>query len=269
MPILRELVLYLAEHPDVEVDLVAADEARGIVSRRRDLRRRGGGGAGAVRPVVPEGHPSRLPWAPSELTLVVDIPVTVAPHYAALQDTLDAAEDLAARGRLFVRPGLPEIIAVRDWACEQVIAQVAGIGPSPWPGTAQERFEVALHDRIEPDRPVWDDTAVTASERGVVAADDANRIIAVSRTLADLLGWEVEDLVGRRVVTIIPPSLREAHVAGFSRHLSTGEAHVLGVPLRLPVLTSDGTEILCDYLVERADGPPGRAVYLAWITPAV
>ena len=68
-------------------------------------------------------------------------------------------------------------------------------------------------------------------------------------------------------MTIIPPQLREAHVAGFTRHLATGEAHVLGVPLRLPVLRADGTEVECDYLVERADSP-GRTVYLAWITPA-
>jgi PAS domain S-box-containing protein len=99
-----------------------------------------------------------------------------------------------------------------------------------------------------------------------VAADQANRILAVSRPLADLLGWEADDLVGRRVVTIIPPHLREAHVAGFTRHLTTGEAHVLGVPLRLPVLTADGTELACDYLVEQVDAP-GRTVYLAWITP--
>jgi len=38
------------------------------------------------------------------------------------------------------------------------------------------------------------------------------------------------------VVTTIPPRLREAHVAGFSAHLSTGQAHVLGVALRLPAL---------------------------------
>ncbi len=100
-----------------------------------------------------------------------------------------------------------------------------------------------------------------------MAADYANRIIAVSAALADLVRWRPEDLVGRRVVTLIPPPLREAHVAGFSRHLSTGESHVLGVPLELPVLCSDGTEVRCRYLVEQAPAPVGRSVYLAWIQP--
>jgi PAS domain S-box-containing protein len=127
---------------------------------------------------------------------------------------------------------------------------------------------VRVHDRAG-DGPAqaWDASAVRDADRGVVAADDANRIIAVSRPLAAELGWEVDDLVGRRVVALIPPPLREAHVAGFSRHLHTGEAHVLGVPLRLPVLRADGSEVECDFLIEQADADGGRPVYLAWITP--
>lgn len=89
----------------------------------------------------------------------------------------------------------------------------------------------------------------------------------MSPAACDLLGWDADDLVGRRVVTVIPPALREAHVAGFSRHLSTGEAHVLGIPVELPVLRRDGTEILCRFLVEAAPAEFGRNVYLATIDP--
>lgn len=77
----------------------------------------------------------------------------------------------------------------------------------------------------------------------------------------------MEDLVDRRVVTVIPPAWREAHVAGFSRHLSTGESRVLGVPLELPVLAADGREIPCRVLIERATENPGRPVFVAWIDP--
>jgi PAS domain S-box-containing protein len=101
----------------------------------------------------------------------------------------------------------------------------------------------------------------------VVAADDANNIVAISRSLADALGWEVDELVGRRVVTLIPPELREAHVAGFSRHLNTGQAHALGMPLELPVLRRDHTRVMCSFMVEQAPTNPGRSVYVAWIEP--
>lgn len=73
--------------------------------------------------------------------------------------------------------------------------------------------------------------------------------------------------VGCRVLTIVPPSLREAHVAGFSRHLSTGEARILGVPVTLPVLHKDGSEAHCRLLVERAPTGSGRALYIASLEP--
>ncbi len=100
--------------------------------------------------------------------------------------------------------------------------------------------------------------------RAVVAADDTNRIVAVSRALGELVGWDVADLVGRRVVTLVPPLLREGHVAGFSRHLSTGEAHLIGMPLTLPVLRADGSVLMCRVLIDEAGAIRGRRLYLAW-----
>jgi PAS domain S-box-containing protein len=263
--LLRELALYCATHRDLTVDLAAADTARTRVSNGVDAAVSRAQREGAARTPLPPGHPSPLPEVPDQLDLTLSVPAEEGKAYAALQDALDQAEDLAVRGLLLARPGLPEIVAVRDWACEQVIAQLAGAPPLAWPGTAQERFEIDTNDRAGPELPRWDASIVTGAARGVVAADDANRIVAISRPLADLLGWEPETLVGRRVVTIIPPRLREAHVAGFSAHLSTGQAHVLGVPLRLPALHADGTEIDCLYMVESVAAAAGRSVYLAWI----
>lgn len=262
--ILRELVLFQAEHPDVNVDLAAADEARFTISNEVVRAIEDAHAKGRTRPALPEGHPSPLPWVPEHLDLHVLVPRESAAKFAALQDTLDVAERLAVAGELLCRPGLPEVVAVRDWACEQVIAQLSGIPAAPWPGTAQERFETDFHGRTD-EAAGWDSEVVLESDRGVIAADEANRIVAISRPLARLLGWDPEEITGRRVVSVIPPSLREAHVAGFSRHLTTGEAHVLGIPLLLPVLKRDGSEVLCRFLVERTVSPSGHAVYLAWI----
>jgi PAS domain S-box-containing protein len=262
--ILREFVLYCAEHGAAQVDLAAADKARSIISNALTDALDEAHAQGTARPALPQGHPSPLPWVPEHLDLRISVPPDAAWQFAALQDALDVAEALAVDGQLLCRPGLPEIEAVRDWACEQVIAQLSGIPRAPWPGTAQERFETDVRDD---DLVDWDSSIVSDADRGVIAADDANRIVAVSRPLARLLGWQPEDLVGRRVVTVVPPALREAHVAGFSRHLTTGEAHVLGVPLHLPVRRKDGGEVQCRFMVERAPVSSGRSVYLAWIEP--
>ena len=265
--ILRELVLYMVEHPDVEADLAAADEARSrvssVVAATVDEALR----TGRARPAVPAGHPSPLPWAPDSVDIAVAVPHGRGSAFSVLQDVLDLAEALAVRGELLVRPGLPEIVAVRDWACEQVTAQLVGVAPSPWGGTSAEHFETVASTSGPHEGPDWDATVVSEAATGAVAADDGNRIVAVSRPFAELVGRSVDDLVGRRVVTVIPPHLREAHVAGFSRHLSTGQAHALGVPLELPVLRADGSEVLCHFLVERAPASGGRAVYVAWIDP--
>jgi PAS domain S-box-containing protein len=267
--LLRELVLYLAEHGDSmpsRPDMVAADEARSLIWSAVVDAVDHARATGTARRPLPTGHPSPLPDVPESVDLVLQVPLDLAAGFAAFQDALDTGEQLAVSNRLLVRPGLPEIIAVRDWACDQVVAQLQGVPPGPWPGADQSHFLDEVNERAGEQLPGWDDT-VTGSDRSVVAADDANRIIAISDPLARTLGWSREEVVGRRVVALIPPHLREAHVAGFSRHLTTGQAHVLGVPLELPVLHRDGSEIPCRFLIERTDAARGRPVYVAWIDP--
>ncbi len=265
--ILRDLVLFALEHPGTvtEGDLALADQSRAWISTAvvAAVERHG-----VVTTHRAPGDETRLlSEGPASLDLQVSDGSGAAGAFATLQDVLDVAERLAVAGRLLVRPALPEIVAVRDWVCEQVIAQFAGGAPSAWPGTAQERFTVLVRDRAQPDPAQWDPSVVTDADRGAVAADDANRIVAVSRPLADALGWNPEDLVGRRVVTLVPPRLREAHVAGFSRHLTTGRAQLLGAPLQLPALRADGSEIECDVVIEQAPVQGGRPIYVAWMTP--
>ena len=214
---------------------------------------------------LPQYHPGALPAVPATMDLRLLVRHADADAFAALQDVLDEAERLAGDDRLLVRPGLPEVVAVRDWACEQVIAQVAGSPGKPWPGADDDRFAEDVDGGTRP--AGWDDTPVREAGVGVIAVDEANRVLAVSRPLAQVLGWPVADLVGRRVVAIVPARYREAHVAGFSRHLSTGDARALGVDLELPVLRADGTELACRFLIESTPTPGGRVVYLAWITP--
>jgi PAS domain S-box-containing protein len=260
--LLRELVLWLAEHADelpARPDLVRADAARSLLwtALLAELERRGT----PPQPLVP----GRLRPPQPAVDVLLDVPPDLEGAFDALQDALDVGERLAVAGRLLTRPGLPEIVAVRDWACEQVVAQLAGVPPSPWPGADDERFTARDGARAASG---WDASVVTGSAAGVVAADDSNRILAVSPRLAAVTGWQPEDLVGRRIVALVPPSLREAHVAGFTRHLTTGQAHLIGVDLVLPLLHADGHEVSCTFRLERAvtDGPP---VYLAWIEPVL
>lgn len=242
--LLRELALFSAEH-DLDVDLARADVARSRISEA------------VVRAVAATSAPA------------VDLPLHVeaaeSSDFLSLPDTLDLAERLALRGDLLVHPALPEIIAVRDWACEQVVAQLSGSPPVPWPGADQARFETEVRGRDTP--ASFDTEEIRLARRPVIAADDANRIIAVSEPLAQRLGWSQEELVGRRVVSIVPPAQREAHVAGFSRYLSTGERRILDRTIELPVLCADNSEVRCRLRIEARPAGAGRSVFVAWVEP--
>jgi PAS domain S-box-containing protein len=263
--LLRELGHYAATH-HLQVDFQGAQSALQLVSdpvvEAVELAARGD----APRLAVPADLPVPLPVEVAALDLTLHLPPDLGVATAALQDALDTAERLVGRGELLAFPGLPEVVGLRDWVCEQVQAQLAGVAGRAWQGTSDARFEVAA--------PVGSDddltavvTALGGEERGVVAADESNRILAVSARLAALLGRDPEDLRGRRVVALIPPALREAHVAGFSRHLTSGRDHLMNTPLTLPVLHADGRELLCHCLIEQRTAPAGRCLYVMWIEP--
>jgi PAS domain S-box-containing protein len=265
--LLRELALLrLSVGPEADLadaELAAVDAARARIDAAVDAELEQAREQGVAAVPLPQYHPGALPSVPSAMTLRLQVQPADTEAFATLQDVLDGGERLAGTGQLLVRPGLPEVVAVRDWVCEQVIAQLAGAPAGRWPGIDVRSAEVEQ----APALTGWDDTPVRDARVGAIAVDEANRVVAVSRPLADLLDWAPADLVGRRVVAIIPPRYREAHVAGFTRHLSTGDARALGVDLELPVLRADGTELACRFLIESTATPAGRVVYLAWISP--
>lgn len=267
--LLRELALGQASLPEDERqalghDLAAADSARARIGDALvAVVERAGRIATATAP-SPELPPSKVHALPTTVDLELSVPRAAVPLYARLQDVLDNGERKAQADELLARPGLPEIIAVRDWACEQVIAQAAGSPPARWVGADDDRFAAVVAEQSTAD---WSGNSVSQADTGLIAVDDANRILAVSSPLLEVLGWSKDELVGRRVVAIVPTRFREAHVAGFSRHVSTGVGQVLDTTLRLPVLRADGSEVECNLFIHAEGTPRGRTVYVARIEP--
>ncbi|MEO6715207.1 MAG: PAS domain S-box protein, partial [Mycobacteriales bacterium] len=121
--------------------------------------------------------------------------------------------------------------------------------------------------RVPHSTPVeWDAADVNGSDRAIVAADDANRLIAVSHAAADLFGWDREELIGQRVVSIVPEAMREAHIAGFVRYLVSGERRILGAPVRVLALRRDGSTVPVVIRIEVAATAGSRRVFTATFT---
>jgi len=191
--LLRELALLRASADSPATDragVAALDQARATldVAVDADLERARSSGAASVP--LPQYHPGALPAVPDTMDLRLHVRRPDADAFARLQDALDEGERLARADRLLVRPALPEIVAVRDWACEQVIAQVAGSPGAPWPGADDDRFTADVDADAAP--AGWDDTSIRTSDVGAIAVDESNRVIAVSAPLAEVLGWDAD-----------------------------------------------------------------------------
>jgi PAS domain S-box-containing protein len=105
---------------------------------------------------------------------------------------------------------------------------------------------------------------VRASPLALLAADDANRILAVSRPTLDLLGYDdAAELVGRRLVTVIPERFHQAHIAGFTLHLVNGRSPLVGRRVTVPALRRDGTEVEVGLQIDSELLPEGRTLFTA------
>jgi PAS domain S-box-containing protein len=178
--------------------------------------------------------------------------------FEVLDDMLETGVRLAEQGRLLSAPTQPEIRAMRRWLCRQVRVQSNGGEPEPW---------TAPIGHPPPPNPRdldWDPTSVTASTRALVAADDTNQIVAISPSALELLGYSrAADVVGSRLICLIPTRYHQAHIAGFTLHLASGRGPLLGTRVAVPVLRADRTERVMELQVDAQHQPDGRSVFVA------
>ena len=95
-------------------------------------------------------------------------------------------------------------------------------------------------------------------------SDEANRILAMSAPALELLGYDrPEQIVGRRLVAIIPERYRQAHVAGLTMYLLVGRRPMIGRAVEVPALRRDGSEVLVELVVSAKQVGEGRTLFLA------
>src|SRR4051794_35509328 len=260
--VLRNLptAIYCAwqQHADAllrEATLVAMDE-NGVATGDYPLAAQALGGLAAAAEEIFVLRDNGVATADVPL----DIAASAVPWFPILRDLLARATALASAGRLLTPPSLPEIVALRNWVCEEVARQSVGLRPVPWTPLPLEEVGPAAASAETLD-------AVRGSTHALVAADASNRIVAVSGPAADLLGWPASELEGRRLVTIIPARFRDRHVAGFTRYLLDGSGPIVGRPVNVPALRRDGSEVDIELIIERRPDEATRALFVATLTP--
>ncbi|MFN0009886.1 MAG: PAS domain S-box protein [Planctomycetota bacterium] len=90
-----------------------------------------------------------------------------------------------------------------------------------------------------------------------VAVDDHGIIQAVSDSVERVFGYSPESLVGRNINVLMPEPHRSAHDDYLERYRRTGQTNILGRTREFEVLHKDGSTIVCDLSVARAEMPNG------------
>ncbi|MFC9277789.1 SpoIIE family protein phosphatase [Streptomyces collinus] len=196
----------------------------------------------------------------STLSLLVGFPAQAAPAAQALRRVLDDADALAQQGSLLTLPALPQIRAFRHWLLDQIAGQLTGAPAMAW--TLVPGAPGATPTELAP----WDASEVEASGVPTVAADDGNRIVAVNKPAASLLGWQPHELVGQRLTALIPGHLRKRHTAAFTSLLLTGEPRILGRSIPVPALHRDGRLIPVRLFIQTQEAVDGHTVFVAQLT---
>lgn len=182
-----------------------------------------------------------------------------AANFGILQAVLEHANRLAYDGQLLLLPVLPEIAAFRNWMCEQVVTQAAGAKREPWAPSTD------TNDTPGVPPATWQHMSELPADEAWVVGDDTNRIIGASRAALELLGWD--NLVGERIVAIVPPAFRDRHLASFTRGVVSGHHRLLDQPLLLATWTRDGQELPITLTLTKHVAERQRTVYLARIEP--
>ena len=189
-------------------------------------------------------------------------PATVH-DFARLDWVLSQAWEMAHAGKLLTPPMQPELWVFRQWLCREVARQAVGDAPRAW-SLDSTALTPAVSNQV-----VWELSAVRNSPDAVVAADDTNALVAISNLALELLGYQSADqLLGQRLVSIIPARYHQAHLAGFSMHLSVERSPLLGRAVIVPALRCDGTEIMVELTVHPDRSPDGRTLFIGELVPA-
>ena len=190
-------------------------------------------------------------------SVTLRVPGGSVANFALLDRMLDAALELAEPGGFLTPPMQPELRAMRRWICAEVAEQADGRAPQVW--------ELRTSDLDAPRRlpMVWDASKIEAATTAVIVADDTNLILAASRPALALLGYSEGELVGRRLLAIVPERFHQAHLAGFSMHLLSGRGPLIGVPVTVPAVRADGSEVSVELTVRRMSSETGRPVFVA------
>ena len=231
--LLREYLLHvLDDDEDIFTKHAQASDAMSLLSEQLPV------------PVLPDEPDALMAQAIEPGVSAEEVVLRVAPEavgcFAVLDELLSNAVRDARAGWLLTPATQPEIEEMRQWLCREVAQQADGnTQATPWFSRTDVRAPLADQAQLAETY-----AGLETSTEPLLATDEASIIVAASAAALELLGYErVQDLVGRRVIVVVPERFHQAHVAGTTLHATNGRSNLLGVPIVVPMVRADGSEM--------------------------
>ena len=192
---------------------------------------------------------------------VLEVPLATVAHFATLDQLLNRGIDEARAGHFLCPPTQPEIEEMRRWLCAEVARQAAGDPTAiPWVARSEVSFDLAGPPSVF--------AGLADTDEPLVATDENSVVVAVSAAALRLLGYDgVDDLVGKRVLAVVPERFRQAHVAGVTLNATNGRDVLLDVPVQVPMVRVDGSEVDVELTVTTQSFDHGRRAFVARFRP--
>lgn len=103
----------------------------------------------------------------------------------------------------------------------------------------------------------------------ILAADHRGAILYANQPACKVLGYkDPKELVGRSIISLMPPRFVQRHIQGFERYLQTGQSGLLGKRIRASALTRTGEERPIELHVRMFRRPDGSDLIIGAFSPA-
>ena len=252
--LLREFLLFsLDDDPAALDDHAAASDALSILSEQLPA------------PQLPS-EPGALMASSVEPTVTasevqLQVPVASMRHFEIADDLLARAVAAARAGRLLGPPTQPEISEMREWLCSEIAGQAKGASPTPW------RAQTDVRVSLDPEAlQASASRELAASTDPLIATDEASVIVAVTPSVVEFLGYADEsELLGRRILVVVPTRFHQAHIAGTTLHVTNGRDVLLHRWIDVPMVRADGAEVVVGLRVQPQRLEGGLRVFVAHV----
>ncbi|MDX6525719.1 MAG: hypothetical protein QOI43_1230, partial [Gaiellales bacterium] len=175
-------------------------------------------------------------------------------------DALESGEQTAFEYRVLRRDG--SVAWIRD---ENVMVRDEAGAPLCIQGYMLDVTESRQQEGALRQSEARTQSMLDAALDGVISIDHEGAILELNPAAERIFGLERDAVIGRKMVDlIVPPSLRDAHAAGFQHYLATGEGPVLGKRIEVPAIRADGSEFPIELSIAAVD-VPGKPVFTAYL----